>query len=152
MSRRVVYACTKGNTYIQTLLDWYGMSEAKPLTTPVDASVKLVTDDAVSKFVDQVLYQSTVGSLLYAAIATRPEIAQAVGAVSKLNSCPTEAHHTAVKRILCYLKGTINYGLVYKRSSDGSFIGFYDADWAGDMDSRHSTTGNLFVMPGAAIS
>jgi len=57
-----------------------------------------------------------------------------------------------VKRILRYLKGTINYGLVYNRSSDGSLIGYSDADWAGDMDSRHSTTGKLFVMSGAAIS
>jgi len=64
----------------------------------------------------------------------------------------TEAHHTAEKQILHYLKGTINYGLVYKRSLDGSLTGFCDADWAGDMDSQHSTTGNLFVTSGAAIS
>ena len=71
-------------------------------------NVRLVKNDGVSKSVDQVSYQSMVGSLLYASIATRPDIAQAVGAASKFNSCPTEAHLTAVKRIFRYLKGTIN--------------------------------------------
>ena len=90
-----------------------------------------------------------VGSLLYAAIATRPDIAQAVGAVSKCNSCPTESHLTAIKRIFHYLKGTIDIGLRYQKCDNGTLIGFSDADWAGD---RHSTTGNLLVISGGAIS
>ena len=138
--------------YIHSLLERYGLSQAKPSTTPADNKVKLVKDDGVSKLVDPICYQSMVGSLLYAAIATRPDIAQAVGTVSKFNSCPTEAHLTAVKRILCYLKGTINLGLRYERSTDDSLIGFSDTDWTGDMDDRHSTTGNLFAMSGGAIS
>ena len=138
--------------YIQSLLERYGLSQAKTSTTPADINVKLVKDDGMSKPVDPVFYQSMVGSLLYAAIATRPDISQAVGAVSKFNSCPTEAHLTAVKRIVRYLKRTINLGLKYDRSDDSSLIGFSDADWAGDMDNRHSTTGNLFVMSGGAIS
>ena len=106
----------------------------KPSTTPVDTKVKLVKDDGVSKLVDPICYQSMVGSLLYAGLATRPDIAQTVGTMSKFNSCPNEAHMTAVKRILSYLKGMINLGLRYKRSTDDSLIGFSDADWAGDMD------------------
>ena len=93
-----------------------------------------------------------VGSLLHASIATRPDIAQAVGAVSKFNSCPTEAHLTAVKRIFRYLKGSINLCIKYERSADNRLVGFSDADWAGDMNDRHSTTGNLFMMSGAAIA
>jgi len=102
--------------YIHNLLEMYGLIEAKPSTTPSDVSVKLTKDDGVSKPVDQINYQSMVGSLLYAATATRPDISPAVGAVSKFNSCPTEAHLTAVKRILCYLMGTINLGLLYRKS------------------------------------
>ena len=78
-----------------------------------------------------------VGSLLYVATAARPDISHAVGAVSKFNSCPTEACFTAVKRILHYLKGTIDLGLVYKKSLDSSLYGYSDADWAGDIDSCH---------------
>ena len=64
----------------------------------------VVKDDGVSKPVDPTNYQSMVGSLLYASIGTRPDIAHAVRVVSKFNSCPTEAHLTAVKRIFRYLK------------------------------------------------
>ena len=119
------------------------------MVTPADVNVKLVKNNGVSKPVN---YQSMVGSLLYASIATRPDIAQAVEAVSKFNSCPTEAHLTAVKQIFRYLKGSINLGIKYERSADNHLVGFSDADWAGDMDDRHSTTGNLFVMSGAAIN
>ena len=87
-----------------------------------------------------------VGSLLYAATATRSDIAHAVGVVSKLNSKPTEAHLIAVKRILRYLKGTVNLALQYGKTSDRQLIGYSDADWAGDLDDHHSTTGNLFIM------
>ena len=137
--------------YIQSLLKRYGLSQAKTATTPADINVKLVKNDGVSKPVNPLNYQSMVGSLLYAAITTRPDIAQAVGAVSKFNSCPTEAHLTAVKRIFRYLKGTIDLCIKYERSADNHLIGFSDADWAGDLTDRHSTTGNLFMMSGAAI-
>jgi len=97
--------------YILSMLRRYGMIDAKPSPTPADVSVKLVKCDNTSKNVDQVLYQSMVGSLLYIAMATRPDIAHAVGVVSKFNSNPTQAHLTAVKRIMRYLKGTTDIGL-----------------------------------------
>lgn len=82
--------------YLLNVLKRYGMTDANPSSTPADVSVKLVKDDT-SKKVDPVMYQSMVGSLLYAAMATRPDIAHAVGVVSKFNSNPTQAHLTAVK-------------------------------------------------------
>ena len=112
--------------YTHLLLSRYGLSEAKPFTTPA-----VVKDDGVSK--------SIVGSLLYAAIATRPDIAQAVRAVSKFNSCPTKAHLTATKQILHYEQRTLA-GLLYKKSDDNNPIGS-DADWAENKDNGHSTTG-----------
>jgi hypothetical protein len=133
------------------LIDKYGMLQAKQSTTPADVNVKLVKDDGISKSVDPTYYQSIIGSLLYVAVSSRPDIAQAVGAVSKFNSCPTEAHLTAAKRILRYLKGTINIGLKYEITSDDNLVGYSDADFAGDLDSRHSTTGTLFVMSNGAV-
>ena len=61
--------------------------------------------------VDPIWYQSMVGSLLYVATATRPDIAQAVGEVSKFNARPNEAHLTAMKRIFCYHKGMVDLAL-----------------------------------------
>ena len=70
--------------YILSMLLRFGLVDAKPASTPADPNVRLVKDDGVSKQLeDKALYQSMVGSLLYAAMATRPDIAQAVGAVSK---------------------------------------------------------------------
>jgi len=83
--------------YIQTLLERYGLSVTKPSTTSPNVNVKLITDDGVSEPVDQVNYQSVAGSLLYAATATRPGIAYAVGAVSRFNYCPPETHLNAEK-------------------------------------------------------
>ena len=75
-----------------------------------------------------------------------------MGVVSKFCSKPTEAHLTAVKRILRYLKGTLNFAIKYQKSENDSLIGYSDADWAGDLEDRHSTTGNLFLMTGGPIS
>ena len=139
--------------YSQCMLDKYGLTEAKIVSTPADSNVRLQKNDGVSKSVDPVKYQSLVGSLLYAATATRPDITEAVGLVSKFNSKPTEAHLTAAKRILRYLKGTLNLALKYQKSDNGMLMtGYSDADWASDPDDRHSTTRHLFVIAGGTVS
>ena len=137
--------------YISAILERYGLSQAKLATTPADINVKLIKDDEVSKAVDPIRYQSMVGSLLYAATATHPDIAHAVGVVSKFNARPNEAHLTAMKRIFRYLKGTVDHVLKYEKK-DAVLVGYSDVDWAGDQDDRHSTTGNLFIMSGSPIS
>ena len=77
------------------MVEKYRLQDAKPVPTPADPNVKLCKDDGVSKMVDPVLYQSIVGSLLYyAAIGTRPDIAQAVGVISKYCSRPTDCSKT----------------------------------------------------------
>lgn len=85
-------------------------------------------------------------------MATRRDIAQAVSAVSKFNANPDASHLTAVKRILRYLKGTMNHALKYEKSDSGALIGYSDADWAGDQDDSRSTTGNIFLLSGGAVS
>ena len=90
--------------------------------------MKLIKDDGYSKAVDPVVYQSMVGSLIYAAIATRPDIAQAVGALAKFNPSPNQAHLTAVKRVFRYLKGTVKLHLSYE-ARDKVMGRYSDADW-----------------------
>ena len=84
---------------------------------------------------DVVQYQSMVGSLIYAAIAARPDIAYAVAALAKFNSSPTEAHLTAVKCVFRYLKGTAQLRLQYQET-DVNVEGYSDADRASDSDDR----------------
>ena len=99
---------------------------------------------------DQELYQSAVGSLLYLSTKTRPDIAYAVGNVARFSSKPIQTHWIAVKRIMRYLNGTPDFWLLYL--ANGNIAGFSDADWAGDHDDRRSTSGFVFMMSGAAIS
>ena len=96
--------------YINKILQKYKLQDCKPVSTPMDPNIKLEKDDGYSKPVDAVQYKSTVGSLIYAAIATRPDITQAVAVLAKFNSSPTEAHLTAVKRVFPLFEG--NYPVV----------------------------------------
>ena len=138
--------------YIENMLEKYHLTDANTVSTPADLSVKLKKDDGFSKDVDSTLYQLMIGSLLYAANSTRPDIAQAVGVVSRYTSRPSQAHLTALKRILRYLKRTASLEIKYQKSDDGDLIGCSDADWAGDADDCHSTSGNLFLLAGGPIS
>jgi histone deacetylase 1/2 len=118
------------------------MLECKPINTPMMSSCKLskVGSDGVS---DATLYRSVVGSVQYATI-TRPEISLAVNKVCQFMSAPLETRWVAVKRILRYLKGTINFGLKISPTNVQHPLPlkvFCDADWATDPDDRRSTSG-----------
>ncbi len=137
--------------YATELLEKHGMADAKVKSTPSSTSLKLCRKgdklpDAMSSD-----YRETIGALLYLAVCTRPDIAQAVGAVARFLSAPTTVHLAAMKLILRYLKGSINLGLTFDAGQPG-LLGYCDADYAGDIDSRRSTTGYAFVMNGGAIS
>jgi len=134
------------------MLKRFGLENANSVSTPADTNVKLQKEDGVSNSVDSGLYKSIIGSLLYASVGTRPDIAQAVSTLAKFCANPTEAHLTAAKRVLRYLKGTRNVALKFEKTGSSSLIGYSDADWAGDIDDRHSTTGIVFTMAGCSIS
>ena len=102
--------------------------------------------------VDQKLYQSAVGSLLYLSLATRPDITVAVSNVAKFCAKPSKQHWTAVKRIFRYSKGTQHYGLLYKKGNSDNCSGFSDADWGGDLDDQKSTSGYVFQIGETAIT
>lgn len=97
-------------------------------------------------------YQEAIGCLLYAAQITRPDICFAVSFLSRFNIDHGQAHWTAVKRVLRYLKGTIDAQLTFRPDGNGEIIGFCDADYAGDADARLSTTGYMYQLQGGAIS
>src|SRR4051812_48556140 len=92
-----------------------------------------------------------IESLLYLT-ASRPDILFSVCLCARFQSDPRESHLTAVKRILRYLKGTTNVGLVYKRSKEYNLVGFCDADYAGDRIERKSTSGSCQFLGSHLIS
>ena len=135
--------CINQKPYIDNLVRRFGLSEVCGVSTPTEACVKLVADDGVSRPADPKLYQETVGSLQYAAGGTRPDIVYVVSMIAKFCHQPTELHMTAAKRVLRYLKQTRDLNLTY---------GYSDADWAGDVKDQWSTSGNVFLLGGGAIT
>ena len=109
------------------------------------------SNEAERMEMSRVPYASVVGSLMFVMVCTRPDIAQAVGAVSQYMTNLGGEHWNAVKKILMYIRGTSNAGLCYG-GSDFIIRGYVDSDFAGDLDKRKSTTGYVFTLAGGAIS
>ena len=138
--------------YTENMLKKFVFYNGKSISTPVDVGVKLSKAIDTSELVDQSLYQSAVGSLLYLATKTRPDIAYAVNSVARYCSKPTRDHWSAVKRIFRYLKGTSSFGLLYKLSISKDLISYSDANWGGDSDDYKSTSGYCFQIGGTVIT
>ena len=117
------------------------MMQCASSPTPLSSSesLSLVQGDPLGPD-DSTQYRSIVGALQYLTL-TRPDISFSVNKVCQFLHAPTTSHWTAVKRILRYIKGTLNTGLTFRRSSSTLLSAFSDADWAGCPDDRRSTGG-----------
>jgi transposase InsO family protein len=136
--------------YIQQILMEFGMENSKPATTSMDPSIKL--DNETSEILsrnDHELYRRIVGKTMFAAIATRIDIALAVNRLSQYLSEPRKVHLQAAKHILRYLKGSPDLGILYR--SAGDLVGYADAAYANARKFR-STTGFCYTIGGAPIS
>ncbi|KAL7284387.1 hypothetical protein ACG7TL_001677 [Trametes sanguinea] len=142
--------------HIDRILAHFGMTEANPVDTPLDPHVCLRAHDGPENSELRALYQAIVGSLMYAALGTRPDIAHAVQQLSQYSSNPAPVHLTAAKRVLRYLKGTRNLGITYHRNQDNTQtpepIGYSDADWGNDLDDRRSISGQVFLLAGGPVT
>jgi hypothetical protein len=136
--------------YIQDILNKFGMKDAKPIKTAMGTNGHLDLDTG-GKSVDQKVYRSMIGSLLYLC-ASRPDIMLSVCMCARFQSDPKEAHLRAVKRILRYLVYTPKFGLWYPRGSTFDLIGYSDADWAGCKINRKSTSGTCQFLGRSLVS
>lgn len=113
------------------LMSKFGIIQSKPFHTPISTSEK-VNKDAEGKDVDTKMYRSMIGSLLYLT-ASRPNISFSVGVCDRYQAAPKESHLKAIKRIIRYICGTINYGLWYPFDTDSVITSYSDADWAENL-------------------
>jgi len=102
--------------YISKILHKFGMQDCKPVSTPADPGAKLMKSSKSEDSLDLQRYQSAIGALLYLSVSTRPDIAYSVSTLAKFSSNPCKQHWTALKRVMRYLKGTANYGIVYSKN------------------------------------
>ena len=134
------------SAYALKILEQAGMKGCNPCQVPMENKLKLSKEDK-SPPADATKYRSIIGSLRYL-VNTRPDLAYSVGIVSRYMEMPRATHWAAVKQILRYVAGTLNYGCKYTRSgnSEPLLIGFSDSDLAGDVDDRKSTSGSAFFV------
>jgi len=149
--------------YIDTILKRFGQQDAKSAKTPLDHQVDLANTNCEDKTANSKEYLSIVGSLMYAALGSRPDIAFSVSALSRYNVQPLEMHLTAARRVLRYLKTTSELRIHYRRlgQSHGDYppaksshvynphisvVGFTDSDWAGNLTTRKSIGGCVFSL------
>lgn len=139
--------------YLEDILEQFQMDGCNPVKTPFAPNTCLNqgTDEEVLA-AKHLPYMSLIGSLMYAAICTRPDIMYAVGKLSQFNSCYTEHHWIAAKHVLRYLKASLHRGIKYNAKTDGTLRGYADAAYANDKDTRRSITGYLFTFGSSIFS
>jgi hypothetical protein len=139
--------------YIRRVLVKYGFNEAKALTVLADPNARLDYSSGVDgKSASTYPYKEIIGSLFFAALGSRPDITYAVSFASKISERPQAVHCAAVSRIMRYLRGTHDLGIIFGMTNRPNQLTAYcDADYAGDLDDRRSRNGVLMILNGGPV-
>jgi hypothetical protein len=145
------------DAYIDKVLERYGMENCHSVDTPMasGATEIMIPFEEQATNEDIELYGSKIGSLMYLAVQTRPDISYGVSVLSRFLSNPSPQHMKAADRILQYLQGTKYLGIEYRRGADDlktRLHGYCDADFAGDKSKRKSVSGNVYFFAGGVVS
>ena len=139
------------------ILEKFGMKKSNRVKTPQDPGLMLAKGMCGGgcnheQTMANVPYRNAVGCLMYLMVGTRPDLAVAVGVLSHFASDPCPTHWQALKRVFRYVQGTKTHGIEFQAKEQEGIEGYSDADWAGDVDTRRSTSGYAFMMNGGCIS
>lgn len=136
--------------FLEDLLRRFGMHECKPVSTPMEVRLKL--EKGIEEKRTKHPYRELVGCLMYLSQTTRPDVAAAVNHFSQFQSCPSDDHWKHLKRILRYIRGTLDMCLVYQADDTAAALEvFTDADWANDTSDRRSISGCVFKVLGCTV-
>ena len=136
--------------YIQDLITLAGLEDTSSVDTPIEVNVRYRKDEG-DLLDEPTLYRRLVGSLIYLT-TTRPDISYVVHQVSQFMSSPRHIHLAAVRRIIRYLRGSPTRGLFFPTDTSLQLVAFSDANWAGCLDTRRSTTEWCMFLGDALIS
>ncbi|RVW66685.1 Retrovirus-related Pol polyprotein from transposon TNT 1-94 [Vitis vinifera] len=136
--------------YAKEVLERFGMEKSNSVKNPIVPGDRLTKNEGGVK-VDATKYKQLVGSLMYLT-ATRPDLMYVVCLISRFMASPTEMHLQAAKRVLRYLKGTVDLGVFYQKEGNGELMAYTDSDYAGDVDDRKSTSGYVFLLSEGAVA
>ena len=141
-------------SYLQHVLDRFGMEDSNSVATPLHSSTRLSSTSAKDiRDSSSFPYREILGYLNHAAISTRPDIPHAVSQLAQFSSRYGSTHITAAKHLLRYIKGTLDVGLVFRDHSTfyRELSGYADADYANNTDTRRSTTGYTITVGGSMV-
>ena len=143
--------------YVDRILERFNMQQCKPGIARVCKGDKLSLSQCPHSDIEKaqmknVPYASALGSIMYAQVCTRPDIAFATGLLGRYQSNPGHDHWVVAKKVMRYLKRTKDYMLIYKHVQDLQLVGYSDSDFAGCQDEKKSTTGYIFKLAGGAVS
>ena len=151
INQRPDYISISQGGYARNILEKKGLLNCNSSQTPLEARAKFSKNGGGSR-VDPTAFKSIVGSLRYLT-HTRPDLLYLVGILSRYMETPTSDHLSAANRILRYVKGTIDFGLIYlKCQIQDALFGYNANDFAGDVDDRRSTTGYAFFMGSSIVN
>lgn len=136
--------------YLKDCLQKFDMTDCNPKHTPLPSDFTTDVSDEDEDAPENFPYRSIVGSILYAAKYTRPDIAHAIGCLSRHLVNPKMKHAAAVKHLLRYIKGTLDFTIRYHGTK--SLEAWADADWGGDIPTRKSTTGFVILLNGGPVA
>ncbi len=142
------------STYLKKVLDRFDMTDCKPASLPMNPGVanSLQPFDGTADPKTIKWYQSAIGSLMWPAVHTRPDIAYSVGVLSRYCSNPGPTHCSLVVQVFRYLSGTLDLGITFQADSSDELVGYTDSDYAGLVDGRKSTGGYIFMLSGGPLS
>jgi hypothetical protein len=142
--------------YVECLLTKYNYGDAHPVQVPADPNVRLclyMDHDPITTSISSFSFKSLLGRTTFPALSTRPDIAYAISSVACFAHKPTKSHCTALKRIVCYLKGTKEFGISFGPSATPHLLTvYYDADYAMDLEDRKSRSGVLLELNNGPIA
>jgi len=144
-----IFICQR--RYAREILKRFGMENSNSVKNPIVPETRLSKYETGDE-VDATMFKQAVGSLMYLT-ATRPDLMYGVSLISRFMGNPKSSHWLAAKRILRYIKGTLDFGILYKKDSkNAGLVSYTDNNYSGDWDDRKSTSSFVFIMGSGAIS
>ncbi|XP_068638509.1 secreted RxLR effector protein 161-like [Aristolochia californica] len=136
--------------YVLEVLERFNLGKCNLVCNPMVHGFKLMKNgDGVR--INNIFYKQIVGSLMYLT-ATHPDVMFVVSLISRFMDCPTEVHFQVAKRILRYLKCTVDFRVFYNKGGSEELIAYIDSDYARDLDERKNTSGYVFMLGSGAVS
>ena len=122
------------------------------MSTPIEPGLQLQINNSEATPENRLLYQQAIRKVMYTILGSRPDLAFTISVLSCFCSNPSSKHAIATQRLLRYLRKTTSLGIIYSGTQEPKLLGYTDSDWAGNLDTRKSTSGYLFILFGGAVS